>query len=231
LSNRLNVLRKVIRDSSSLEEGALWKKRMNQQRRAMKRASENRFVKVDAVRYRAVLEIPDSIPEEFHDEFREGDAIFRQKMVNKYEKLTELKAADEKYNRDFVTVNYFTMNQRLQIYNLVRQGKMDYNTVADNFNIPVSIVPEVVKNMDWMLKNEMPDAEEELRKNRIAAHLMGRSKWGFKTVDLYGKVKQGSMIKAKKAEKIRRTVVSDGTEEDLSYFKLECSDNNNISPI
>ena len=56
-------------------------------------------MKVDAVRYRAVLEIPDSIPEEFHDEFREGDAIFRQKMVNKYEKLTELKAADEKYNR------------------------------------------------------------------------------------------------------------------------------------
>ena len=65
----------------------------------MKRASDNRFLKPDAVRYRAVLEIPDSIPEEFHDEFREGDAIFRQKMVDKYERLTEQKAADEKYDR------------------------------------------------------------------------------------------------------------------------------------
>ena len=126
------------------------------------------------------------------------------------------------------------MDYNVSSATLYRRSEIIYpnvQTVADNFNIPVQIVPEVVKNMDWMLKNEMPDAEEELRKNRIAAHLMGRSKWGFKTVDLYGKVKEGSMMKAKKVEKIRRTVVSDGTEEDLSYFKLESSDNNNISPI
>lgn len=88
----------------------------------------------------------------------------------------------------------------------------------------------------------MPSVEDEIAMNQQAIENMNKSKWGFKTIDIYTKIvpehtytktSQGkNNIKSKK-QRIKHTIQDKDTfTEDLTHFKLEiASETSNISPF
>ena len=71
--------------------------------------------------------IPDVIPEEYHDDYESLSPEARLIMIRKFEKMEFRKEKELEHEMDSITPHFFTINQRIQIYNLVRQAKMDYN--------------------------------------------------------------------------------------------------------
>jgi len=70
------------------------------------------------------------------------------------------------------------------------------------------------------------------KRRQSAIKRMNESKWGFKTVDVYNKVKsEREKLKEKpKRERIKHSATS-GTTENLEYFELDVAGDDNIVPI
>lgn len=90
----------------------------------------NRFVKKNP----AIIDedVPIVIPLKYQDEYQSLDRTNRERMVLKFERIQEDQARTIAHNNDQITTEFFTINQRIQIYNLVRQAKMDYNVRFKN---------------------------------------------------------------------------------------------------
>ena len=94
-------------------------------------SSKNRFVKAESKSRgqssREFEPVPKIIPEQFHDEWREADSRVKQLMIQKFENLQERQEKQDFHDVNLIGPNFFTINQRIQIFNMVRKGKMDYN--------------------------------------------------------------------------------------------------------
>ena len=95
-------------------------------------SSLNRFVKSEfkSRRVQSSREfepVPEIIPEKFHDEWREADSRVKHLMIEKFENLQERQEKQDFHDVNLIGPNFFTINQRIQIFNMVRKGKMDYN--------------------------------------------------------------------------------------------------------
>ena len=87
--------------------------------------SPNRFVKPESGLKRQ--KIPEVIPDKYHTEWLESDSRVKQLMVRKFEDMKEKQEKKDRHEKDSITVAFFTLNQRIQIFNMVKKGRMDYN--------------------------------------------------------------------------------------------------------
>ena len=94
-------------------------------------SSKNRFIKAESKprgqSSREFERVPKIIPEQFHDEWREADSSVKGLMIKKFANLQERQKKQDFHDVNLIGPNFFTINQRIQIFNMVRKGKMDYN--------------------------------------------------------------------------------------------------------